>query len=288
MISVIICSRNKKIDENFHENIINTIGAVPFELIFIDNSEKKYSIFQAYNYGASHSKFELLCFMHDDIRFHSIGWGLSVKEHLLSENVGFIGLAGGFYLSRTPSPWWLSNYTKLDSYYESNLIQHYKGSHIHTVNETKKGVQKAIVLDGVWLCTKRQVWESIMFDEKYFKSFHFYDLDISLAAYLSGLNNYIVRDIKVEHFSAGHMDEGWIDSAILFKKKWQSKLPLSIKDITYYERIKLEGAILYNLLIVMKGNDYPRKEIWFQYWFKYWVLNFWNKKPYSLLVYYFK
>ena len=68
MISIIICSRTASISDELNQNIDQTIG-IPYELVVIDNSENLYSIFSAYNEGVKRSKYEMLCFMHDDIIF---------------------------------------------------------------------------------------------------------------------------------------------------------------------------------------------------------------------------
>jgi glycosyltransferase involved in cell wall biosynthesis len=70
MISIIICSRNLGIDPKLSTNITSTIGC-EYELIVIDNSQNKYSIFQAYNIGIEKSTSEIICFVHEDVLFHS-------------------------------------------------------------------------------------------------------------------------------------------------------------------------------------------------------------------------
>ncbi len=69
MISLIICSRKSDISNSLKENIERTIGT-DYELIVIDNSTNKYSIFSAYNEGVRRSKGDILCFMHEDILYH--------------------------------------------------------------------------------------------------------------------------------------------------------------------------------------------------------------------------
>ena len=44
MISIIICSRTERINYDLSENIKKSVGC-DYELIIIDNSENKYSIF---------------------------------------------------------------------------------------------------------------------------------------------------------------------------------------------------------------------------------------------------
>lgn len=75
MISIIICSRNKNIDSELEQNILDTIGNIVYEVINIDNSTNNYSIFQAYNKGTQIAKYPYLCFMHEDILFHTADWG---------------------------------------------------------------------------------------------------------------------------------------------------------------------------------------------------------------------
>jgi len=86
MISIIICSRTTSISDELIQNINQTIG-IPFELVIIDNSNNFYSIFSAYNEGVKRSKYEVLCFMHDDIIFKTNDWGISVMHRFKSSNV---------------------------------------------------------------------------------------------------------------------------------------------------------------------------------------------------------
>ncbi|MCE5282251.1 MAG: glycosyltransferase family protein, partial [Deltaproteobacteria bacterium] len=77
MISIIICSRDSGALKEVSGNIEETIG-VPYEIIAIDNSRNQYSIFDAYNLGAEQSTFDHLCFMHEDILYHTPHWGSAV------------------------------------------------------------------------------------------------------------------------------------------------------------------------------------------------------------------
>ena len=70
MLSLIICSRNSDISATLKKNIETTIG-INYELIVINNSLNHYSIFEAYNQGIRKSKYQFLCFMHEDILYHT-------------------------------------------------------------------------------------------------------------------------------------------------------------------------------------------------------------------------
>ena len=75
MISIIICSVKKDERPKVEANIKTTIGDIKYEVLWIDNTENRYSIFQAYEEGTRKAQYKYLCFMHEDIVFHSQDWG---------------------------------------------------------------------------------------------------------------------------------------------------------------------------------------------------------------------
>ena len=81
MISIIICNRKKVLDPKLENNIKSTIG-IEYEIINIDNSDNRYNIFQAYNKGIQKSKYPYICFMHDDILYHTVNWGKNIIDYL--------------------------------------------------------------------------------------------------------------------------------------------------------------------------------------------------------------
>lgn len=222
MISVIICARTSTLSPAFVENITTTIG-VPFEIISIDNSENKYSIFSAYNEGFAKSKYPYLCFIHDDILFHSSDWGAKLITHLQDQQTGIVGLAGGDMIIRVPSSWSTGvvniNITQSDKTGKKptklfRLPHNYDG--------TRRSV---IVLDGVMLAMRRDLMEKIRFDEN-LGGFHGYDFDISLQATVAGFTNYVVYDVSLEHLSRGKPDKNYYKNLIRVYRKWENHLPL--------------------------------------------------------------
>lgn len=93
MLSLIICSKHSRIDEFLKRNISETIG-VDYEIVHIDNSKNQYTIFQAYNVGVQRAKGDYLCFMHEDVIYHSQGWGGVVQKCLEQDFVGALGVVG--------------------------------------------------------------------------------------------------------------------------------------------------------------------------------------------------
>ena len=228
MISIIICSRNKHLPENLLENIEDTIG-VDYEIIAIDNSEQKHSIFSAYNLGVVQSKFSVLCFVHEDVFFHSKLWGEKIISHLSSQQTGIIGLAGSGFIPQIPTNW-LRN-ERARNIIQSSKAENYITKHF-LLPENYTFLQKEVVaLDGVFLCMRRDVFDHLRFDES-LGGFHAYDLDISIQSYMTGYKNYVVYDILVEHFSRGNFDKEYFVKTINVFKKWENHLPLSIKSLS--------------------------------------------------------
>ncbi len=246
MISLIVCSKHQDIDEKLKNNIKETIG-VEYELVVIDNSNNSYSIFEAYNEGIKRAKFDYLCFMHEDIWYHSPEWGEKVINHLSDKETGLIGLAGSFYLNEIPGPWFKSKP------YVKNLVQ--KHQHKNSVNYTLDKNYQVLCLDGFWICSRKDVFEKITFDTLTFDGFHCYDLDICLQAFNAGYKSYVISDILVEHYSTGSLNLQWIDSSIKLYKKWESIMPATVSP-QIKKRKFAETKAFRDLLYAMYRNDY--------------------------------
>jgi GT2 family glycosyltransferase len=256
MVSIIICSRKPELEATLILNIKETIGC-QYEIISIDNSLNSYSIFSAYNQGASQSKYDLLCFMHEDIMFKTINWGLEIVKILRKPTIGVIGVAGAVVKTKAPSPWWIANGYKADEYLRYNIIQNRKKGWVHEQsNPESNTLSEVAVLDGVWLCCRKDVWEHIKFDEKLFSGFHFYDLDFCLSVIERSYKNYAVHDILIEHNSTGNVNAEWLNAAEIFHEKWRHVLPISINKIKPINLSELEYHAKISYLWLLIGQGY--------------------------------
>ena len=105
MISIVICSRTPDISNDLRENIRRTIGS-DFELLIIDNSSNRFSIFSAYNEGVRRAKGSIICFMHDDIMYKSSNWGKTVESFFASDDkLGLLGIQACCFLPNAPVYW---------------------------------------------------------------------------------------------------------------------------------------------------------------------------------------
>lgn len=258
MISIIICSKHSDISPALKENIKNTVG-IDYEIVVIDNSNGQYSIFAAYNKGFSLSKFPFLCFLHEDVLFKTENWGKVLVDHLSDKKTGIIGVAGGKIMTRIPASWWMVG----PGY--KNLIQHYKHNkttRFETQNHSGMR-QPAILLDGVFLSFRSELFDKIKFDEE-LTGFHGYDHDISVQSILASYNNYVVFDILLEHFSEGSMNAQYYANLIKIYKKWQNYLPLFTPDIPKEMRSgigKIEIRMLEKLIRRMARTGFNTQEI---------------------------
>lgn len=226
MISIIICSRKADISEELKRNISETIG-VDYELIVIDNSENCYSIFSAYNEGLKSAKGDVLCFMHEDVFFHSNFWGKNVEDYFEKhEAVGMLGVAGTHYLPKMPAAWWDTEMRSGHLLQGSVVDGEYKIIQEELWDDYRREPTSVVSVDGLWMCFRKSVFSDIRWDDKNFKGFHGYDTDISLQVINLGMEVHIFWDITIEHKSVGVAKMEFYHSLDLLFEKWGDKLPI--------------------------------------------------------------
>ena len=276
MLSIIICHRSPDLLAKLKPNIEDTIGVV-YELIIIDNSNNQYNIFEAYNIGVSKSKYDIVCFTHEDVLFHTQNWGQKVIEHFIDLSIGMIGVIGANVFPKSPSPWW-SNEIVND--HLVNNIQHWQNGAPKTSyqqilsqtdheivtrqynNPSKQNVIDAVVVDGLWFCIRKKLFDDnkIVFDDTLFKGFHCYDSDISLQV-KQHARVCVVFDILVEHFQQGNINKSWFESVILLNRKWRNSLPIFEKEINENLYPLYEWETLRTFVYWMQANQFNEKEI---------------------------
>ncbi len=232
MISIIICSRYSDISEELEKNIQDTID-FEYELVVINNSDNRYSIFSAYNEGVRRAKGDILCFMHEDILYHTQGWGIKVIEHFQDIKVGLIGVVGGHYLPDCPASWWSTECRSgviLQGICENKQEYYYKNENWIRYRENLSNSISVVTVDGLWFSIPKKLFEKIRFDELTFSGFHCYDLDICMQIHKLGLDIHVIFDVLIEHFSGGNHDQNLIKQREVFFEKWTHSLPI-IKGI---------------------------------------------------------
>ena len=237
MISLIICARTGNVSDTLLNNVESTIGC-DHEWVVIDNSRHQYNIFQAYNIGVARAKGDILCFMHDDLLYHTDNWG-SIAERAFDENtnLALLGIAGAHIIPDAPAPMWsfqhigtvrIWNATPLD---ETPFDQHgllpdggYWSGNL-AFAEGRRNVPAANI-DGLWMCGRAECFDSMRFDEQTYDGFHCYDADISMQALANGWGIMVSTEILIEHFSDSILTPDYFRAAELWYRKWKDHLPV--------------------------------------------------------------
>jgi glycosyltransferase involved in cell wall biosynthesis len=256
LLSLIICSRNKHLPDDFISNIEQSIGC-SYELVVIDNSDDNYSIFEAYQKGFEESKGSYIAYIHDDIKFHTQNWGNLLIEQLSREGTGICGIGGRDTLVRVPCSWKVSlPYIHLVQSDKNGMNRKAK----HRPNGYKELSAPVIMLDGVFLSMTREVMEKIYFDTS-LHGFHGYDFDSCIRSTLAGYQNYVIYNIDIEHFSRGNADIYYYRNLIEVFKKQSDKLPLCVEIMDKSLQAKLEKRGLKRLTRKMAAKGFSNDEI---------------------------
>jgi hypothetical protein len=85
--------------------------------------------------------------------------------------------------------------------------------------------KRVLLLDGVFLCIKKEAFTKVRFDETNPAGFHFYDLDYSLSCHKEKLK-LGVSDIMITHSSPGlkEFTSEFNEGQQWFLNKWRGKL----------------------------------------------------------------
>lgn len=254
MISIIVCSIYPDKLEQLRQSIEATVGDASYEFIPIDNRKQPRSIAQVYNKGANLAKGECLCFVHEDVIFHTKGWCETIEKKLQEPDCGVIGFTGSWYKSKTLSGWSTHKSVDISSFIQSG---NGKQKEFH-LGELRAGYEPCATVDGFCLFVSRSHWQDHPFDEQLITSFHCYDLDLCLTMLHAGLTNYVCHDAMLEHRSRGTFSTDWVTATIALHQKWQAQLPVAIAHSITPEKINhLENLARVTFCKQLIKSTYP-------------------------------
>ena len=253
MISVIICSINKGLAQQVQKNIAATIGVV-WEFIVIENTVSPKSLTEVYNVGASKAKYDVLLFVHEDVLFQTENWGKKLLDYFEKDNsLGLIGIAGSKYKSSVPSGWF-SGIEALDCCNILHVDSNDQKLPMYFNPAPGSPTQDVVVLDGVLLCCKKNVWQQVKFDETLLKGFHLYDIDFSFRV-AQKFKVSVSFEIDLIHLTeGGNFGDEWVNNTLLWHSEKQSSLPFYTKDLSV-KKSKFESVFIRNWLIRLKQED---------------------------------
>ena len=259
MISIIISSAQKHLLDNVSNNIKQTIG-VPFEILAFDNSKGEKGICEIYNTGTSRAKYDMLCFMHEDVSIKTENWG-TVVLNIFKERpeIGLLGLAGSKYKTLAPSGFYCH-----DEMLRLNILQEFKygaeDDRISVHNPDQEKVTEVVSVDGVWFCCPKVVALKYPFDEQLFKGFHCYDIDFSLGI-RAGYKVAVTFEVLLVHFSEGNYERQWVEQTLMMQDKWRSILPISLLPLSRKAMLKYEKNAFRFFLEKMNASGFSKMEM---------------------------
>jgi Glycosyltransferase like family/Tetratricopeptide repeat len=208
-VSVVVCSRDERQGKRIRAQYQALFAGQDFEIVQIYDAR---SLCEAYNRGFARTSGDVVIFSHDDIEIVSDDFANRLLRHLSSSDLaGIVGtsqLAGPTWIA---AGWpWLHG-----SILHPNRIG--PGFAFDCYGPSPRNPIQAV--DGVLIAAKRQVCETIRFDEATFDGFHFYDLDFSHRAFLEGFRIAVAWDILVRHDSIGRTSGNWQKYAQSFVAK---------------------------------------------------------------------
>ncbi|HPH99307.1 MAG TPA: glycosyltransferase [Chitinophagaceae bacterium] len=240
MISIIICSKDRQLKQQVEKNIAETIG-ISYELIIIDNNIDPKGICAVYNNGAAQAKYDILCFVHEDVLFQTNNWGQIIANHI-TEGADVIGIAGSKYKSKTLSGWF-SVIKNLDC---ANFIHTAESGklhkHISRPYRSLSNDEQVCCIDGVFMVSKKSVWQDIRFNEELLKGFHVYDIDFSLRC-AQKYKLIVTYLIDLIHLSNGDYGEAWVKETFIFHEYYKNNLPQAVEGINIKSYAKKEWKI---------------------------------------------
>ena len=249
MLSIIICSVVPERLSAVKNSIEQTIG-IDYEIIAINNAEKKWPIAKVYNYGASQAKYPYLFFVHEDVKFHSKDWGQFICRKLADPDCGVIGFAGSKVRLPCYSGWGQIN-EYIVSYLYQGLRSGLTGFFIAGAF-LEHSFEEVITLDGLGLLVRKEVWKQYPFDENLLTGFHCYDIDFTLQIASAHYKNYVCcsNNFLIEHFSEGNYDADWFTTTMRMHSKWNHLLPMVTEQVLLTKKMRshYEEALSYDFL----------------------------------------
>lgn len=262
MISIIVCHRDVVLLDRLKKNIEETIGVV-YELVIVDNTLNSFSIFTAYNTGVKKANYDILCFTHEDVLFYSQDWGKKVLTHFEDDYTGMIGVTGGTAQSIVPGAWWYNNYFAKSAISVLMSSSKKPGEDLElNYNNPFDAAAKTevIIIDGLWFCIRKDLFEKIKFDEQTFTGFHLYDADISMQVGLYA-KKYVVFDILLQHVWNGDINKQYYTELEKFVVKWSNHLPLAVRGLEDKYVHLLGWHSLRNVVLDMINKNFEKKYI---------------------------
>ena len=255
MFSIIVCSIHKPFLDALKINIRETIGSA-YELLIWDNLASPKPISEVYNILGDQARYPYLCFLHEDILFQTTDWSAGLLAAFGQDpELGMIGVAGAKYKSKTPSGW----FTGIPAYDCMHILhrdKYQRTTHLYS-NPNESVLEPVVNVDGVFICIRKEVWNSSRFNEDLLKGFHLYDIDFSFQV-TTGYKAAVIFSIEIIHLTeGGNFGDEWVEYTLRWHRQNAGNLPQAIAGIIPDRAI--EKKICKNWLYRLSTEKISRK-----------------------------
>ncbi|HSZ58023.1 MAG TPA: glycosyltransferase [Tepidisphaeraceae bacterium] len=216
MISVIICSIDDQKFARVTDSFAQAFGADSIHVIRVQDAK---GLAEGYNRALPHATGELVIFCHDDIEILSSDFKEKLLGHM--QRADLVGVAGarrvvsGKWANACP-PHIFGQVASFDP--QTNLFG------VWLWGVPARHISNIKILDGVFMCAKREVAQAVPFDAQTFDGFHGYDVDFSFRAYQAGFRLAVGCDLLLLHWSTGNWNADWERYEQAFRQKHAGQL----------------------------------------------------------------
>lgn len=219
-LSIIICSITPQKFDRVCASYWRLLAGVPLEIIGIHDAR---SMCEGYNRGLQQATGDLLVFSHDDIEICAPDFADRLRNRLAVHDL--VGVAGSTKL--TGSGWVYSRWPHIHGQVgmpPEAANDHTDGIAVTAFHMRDAATTGAQALDGLFLACRRDVAETLRFDEDTFDGWHLYDFDFSFRASRAGYGTAVCHDFLPIHASRGSFGADWLRYAQRFLDKHRDAL----------------------------------------------------------------
>lgn len=271
MISIVVCSVNDTVFQQFSKSVELTIG-LPYEIIKIDNSKGEYSICKAYNKGVTLCRYDIICFAHEDLIFETADWGKILAKVFQDPSIGLAGLLGSCYFSLFPNNW--LNENEFEGQWRGPTEKDEIRRHVRF---SGSDIAEVVAVDGMFLASTKKVLSDFRFSEDLLKGFHGYDMDISMQIFQK-YKIVVLRNILVLHLSGGTFNDDYFNTMVLLSQKWFHHLPVYVPAYTKKEVADLKIKTVEKYFQYSSNRSFKQKVNGLRYATRHGVLIPWLKQ----------
>lgn len=145
----------------------------------------------------------------------------------------------------------------LSRYERASLYQHIGERVVRLESRAGEADFSPVVqVDGQCLIVPKAVWREHPFDEELFRDFHLYDVDFCVRI-ARRYANYICHSVFGEHGSVGSYDDDRYRNVLLFQRRWDGCLPLTVVPMSPREVRETETFAAYKFYkrVLSKGRS---------------------------------